>query len=136
MVVTDQELLDLLDKPASIYLSNSTTTVTLNRNRAERFVDNAGCIAGNVRDDAVRAMGVWLLMGSYAESMSEQLGSQALSELRTKLDHLRRVAMLFINQCSSSFISLDPESMQDTLIGVPPAAGLGLTPSEGYTKDA
>jgi len=131
MTVTNDELLQLLDKPASIFLSDATETVTLNLNRATTFVSNVGCVAGDQFDDAVRALGVWLLMGSYAEAMSEQLGSQALSALRTKLDHLRRVATLFINQCSSSYVSLDPESQQDTLIGVPPSV-MGLTPTEGY----
>ena len=132
MAVTIEEVKNFLEQPAQAFLSDPT--VTQNIERSQSLIDSVKRGDAIVADyeHAVRALSVWFTYGSYVEGMSQQLGAQGLSEVKTKLEHYRRVAQLFINLISASAISLDPDGDLEMKIGVPPEiAAMGN--SEGYT---
>lgn len=132
MAITVDEVKQLLEKPAQDFLSDAT--VTANIGRAEAYIDivKRSSITEANEDHAGRSMAVWLTYGSYVEGMSQLIGAQGISEVKTKLEHYRTVAQLFINLISASAISLDSDAVLEMKIGVPPEIS-GLSNSEGYT---
>lgn len=131
MAITVEEVKNFLEQPAQDFLAD--VTVTQNIERSQALVDTvkrADAILSAV-EHAVRALAVWFVYGSYVEGMSQQLGAQGISEIKTKLEHYRTVAQLFINTVSASAISLDPDGDLERMVGVPPEI-LSLSDSEGY----
>ena len=133
MAITIDEVKNFLEQPAQDLLSD--VTVTQNIERSQALVDSvkrAGAVLVNI-EHAVRSLAVWFTYGSYVEGMSQQIGAQGISEVKTKLEHYRRIAQLFINLISASAISLDPDGDLENMIGVPPEiAAMGK--SEGYNN--
>ena len=133
MAVTTTDIVNFLEKPAQDFL-NQADTVQPNINRSQRMVDNVKRTGVNINDeeDAVKALAVWLTYGSYMEGISEQLGGQGVdASMRTKLEHLRRVAQLFMNNIASSAITLNPDADFENMIGVSPE-NVKMSPTEGY----
>ena len=129
MAVQLQKVKDLLDNPAATSVPNDTITANINRSIAiiDTIKDPDATIT-NV-DHAVTAVAVWLTYGSYMEGITQQLGAISIAD-ETKLQHLRRVAELFVNQISRSKFDLDPDE-GDELVGTDPSA-FKLTTSEAY----
>ena len=109
MAVTEQEVRDLLDNPAAT--SVPAATITSNITRSEAFVtDHATSTATTAqKDEAAKAMAVWLTYGSYMEGITQQLGAISIAD-QVKLDHFRRVAEIFLNEVSQETISLSTDA--------------------------
>ena len=132
MVVLEQEVRDLLDRPAAT--SVDANTITSNISRATIIVDGfaqTGSSTVNV-DHAIRATAVWLSYGSYMEGISMQMGAMAVAD-QVKLDHLRTVAELFINQISGTFVDLNASNEKQELQGIDPTA-YTLSTTEAYRQ--
>ena len=129
MAVQIQKVKDLLDNPAATSVPNDTISANINRSQAiVDTVKDPDATTTNV-DHAVTALAVWLTYGSYMEGITQQLGAISQAD-QVKLDHLRGVAELYVNQISRSKFDLDPDA-EDELVGTDPSA-FKLTTSEAY----
>lgn len=116
MPVVIQDIRDLLDAVPN--QSVPDPTIQKNIDRATNFVNSIKDASASVSlvEDAIRAMAVWLTYGSYSEGISEQIGETSQA-LKTKLDHYKSVAELYINMVSTEFISLDPKQKKEEMFG-------------------
>jgi hypothetical protein len=132
MAVNEQEVRNLLDKPAAGSVAQGT--INENINRAVLLVNNVknATSSTNMVDEAVKALAVWTSYGSYMEGISRDLGSTSLAD-DVKLDHYRKIAELFLAQISSQPVDLeDPvESAKGAEIPVDPSVTT-LSTSEAY----
>lgn len=132
MAVNEQEVRELLDKPAATSVSQEA--VNGNINRSTLIVNNVKDATAtiNMVDEAIKAMAVWLTYGTYMEGVNRQVGSISEAD-EVKLDHYRKVAELFLAQVSNVPINLDdPTSLdKEDQIPVSPAA-FGMTSTEAY----
>jgi hypothetical protein len=132
MAVNEQEVRNLLDKPAAGSVAQGT--INENINRAVLLVNNVknATSSTNMVDEAVKALAVWTSYGSYMEGISRDLGSTSLAD-DVKLDHYRKIAELFLAQISSQPVDLeDPvESAKGAEIPVDPSVAT-LSTSEAY----
>src|SRR3990172_3605246 len=136
MSINVQQIKDLLDKPASANLSNDT--ITANLDRSKRFVDNVADPNAHSDDieDAKRAMCVWLCYGSYMEGITQLMGAISVAD-KTKLDHLRGIAELYINSVSISPVTLSSDGTAMAMeqeIGIDPSV-FKLTTTETYSQN-
>jgi hypothetical protein len=134
MAVNEQEIRDLLDKPAA--KSVSSETINANISRAILLVNNVKSTGAktNMVDEAVKTLAVWTSYGAYMEGITRSVGSISEAD-QVKLDHYRKVAELFLAQVSSQPINLeDPtESAKGNEIPIDPST-VALTTSEAYAQ--
>jgi hypothetical protein len=132
MATNEQEVRDLLDKPAAT--SVSPETVNGNINRSILFVNSIkqATATTNMVDESVKAMAVWLSYGSYMEGITRELGSISEAD-EVKLNHYRKVAELFLSTVSSQPVNLDNpvENAKGNDIPLDPSV-FGLTITEAY----
>ena len=133
MAVSNQQVRDLLDGPAATSVLDTTITANINRSTAiVNKVKDSSSIVANV-DHAITAVAVWLTYGSYMEGISMQLGAISIAD-QVKLDHLRKVAELFINQIATTFVDLDPDNQKANMQGINPEV-FTMTVTEAFKQD-
>jgi len=133
MAITTTQIRELLDNPAAKSVPDNT--IEANLDRSKRIVDNVKDPLAKQDDveDAKRAVAVWLTYGSYMEGITQLLGNISVAD-KTKLDHLRTVAELFLNQISLSMVDLDLSgSISEQPIGIDPSV-FKLTTTETYSQ--
>ncbi len=135
MAVTEQQVRDFLDGPAST--SVLAATVLTNITRAKNFIDSVKQTGTTTAqdDDATAAMSVWLTYGSYMEGITEQLGTISLAD-ETKINHYRKVAELFLGQVAGYTIDLDDPTKgleSQAQIPIDPST-ISLTLSEAFAQ--
>lgn len=133
MTVTETQVRNLLDGPAATSVLSATITDNITRSLSYvTSIVTSTATPANI-DEAVKAMAVWLTYGSYMEGITQQLGAISIAD-EVKLDHLRLVAELFINQISATPISLDVQNQMDNLQGINPSV-FTLSTSEGFKQE-
>jgi len=133
MTVNEQSVRNLLDNPAASSVPGDTIAANITRSISiVNAVKDASATTVRV-DHAVRATAVWLTYGSYMEGITQQLGNISVAD-ETKLEHLRKVAELFINTISATSIDLDPDAdAMNMLVGISPEAFV-LTTTEAHPQ--
>jgi len=131
MSVNEQSVRNLLDNPAAGSVPGDTIAANITRSISiVNAVKDAAATTVKV-DHAVRAVAVWLTYGSYMEGITQQLGSISVAD-QIKLDHLRQVSELYINQVSATMVDLDPDA-DNPLVGIAPEA-FTLTTTEAHSQ--